>query len=73
MEKTKYSRKMDASGRLIVPSELRTELKMGPGDLYEFYLHEHEGDTYLCVCCTGLIDPIEQAKRVLREAGIAVD
>ena len=73
MEKTSYNRKMDASGRLIVPSTLREQLNMKPGDIYDFYLHEFEGDTYLCVCCTGLIDPVEQAKRVLREAGIDID
>jgi len=70
MKETEYSRRLDSSGRLVVPAKLREELRMEVGDDYTFYIHEHEGRTYLCVECFRKEDEIERAKRILREAGI---
>ena len=71
MECTKYSRKVDPSGRLVIPSDLRDLLNVRPGDLHLFYTHEIDGDKYLCIKLPREEDEIEKAKRVLREAGIA--
>ena len=71
MVETEYSRRMDGSGRLVVPVKLRDALCMSPGDNYTFFTHEIEGRTYLCVECYNLENEIERAKRILREAGIA--
>jgi bifunctional DNA-binding transcriptional regulator/antitoxin component of YhaV-PrlF toxin-antitoxin module len=73
MKETEYSRRLDSSGRLVVPSKLREELKMEVGDEYAFYIHELNGKTYLCIECFRKEDEIERAKRILREAGIQVD
>jgi bifunctional DNA-binding transcriptional regulator/antitoxin component of YhaV-PrlF toxin-antitoxin module len=70
MRATEYSRRLDASGRLVVPSKLREELRMETGDEYCFFIHEQNGKTYLCVECFRKEDEIERAKRILREAGI---
>lgn len=70
MRATEYSRRLDASGRLVVPSKLREELRMEPGDEYCFFIHELNGKTYLCVECFRKEDEIEKAKRILREAGL---
>lgn len=72
MKQTEYSRRLDSSGRLVVPSKLREELEMEVGDVYDFFIHEHGGRTYLCVECFRKEDKIERAKRILREAGIEV-
>lgn len=72
MRETEYSRRLDSSGRLVIPSRLREELKMEVGDEYSFFIHEHGGRTYLCVECFRKEDEIERAKRILREAGIDV-
>ena len=72
MKDTGYSRKVDAGGRIIIPSQLRDELKIGAGDLYEFYTLEQDNRVYLCIECYNLEDPIEKAKRILQEAGIKV-
>ena len=69
MRETEYSRRLDSSGRLVIPSKLREELQMEVGDEYSFYIHEHEGRTYLCVECFRKENEIEKAKRILREAG----
>lgn len=72
MRETEYSRRLDSSGRLVIPSKLREELKMEVGDTYDFYIHEYAGRTYLCVECFRKEDEIERAKRILREAGIKI-
>ena len=72
MRETEYSRRLDSSGRLVIPSKLREELRMEQGDEYVFYLHEHDGGTYLCVRCHRKEDEIARALRILEEAGIKI-
>ena len=70
MKQTEYSRKVDASGRIIVPAQLRDQLCIRPGDNYDFYIHEIDNRTFLCIECYNLENEIERAKRILREAGV---
>jgi AbrB family looped-hinge helix DNA binding protein len=70
MKQTEYSRKVDSNGRIIIPSQLRDELDIRPQDVLDFFVHEHDGRTFLCVECFRIEDEIERAKRILREAGI---
>lgn len=63
---------MDSSGRLVIPSKLREELMMEMGDEYQFFIHEVNGKTYLCVECFRKEDEIERAKRILEQAGIKI-
>ena len=70
MKQTEYSRKVASNGRIIIPSQLRDELDIRPQDILDFFVHEHEGRTFLCVECFRIEDEIERAKRILREAGI---
>ena len=70
MERTEYSRKMDSGGRVVVPVQLREKLDLRQGDEIAFFLHEHEGKTFLCIECPRVEDEITKAKRVLREAGL---
>lgn len=72
MQETNQSRKIDSTGRVIIPSGLREELSLQSGDICEFFIHEHEGDTYLCIKCPNVLNKIEEAKRILREAGIKI-
>ena len=72
MRETEFSRKMDSTGRVIIPSPLREELSLKPGDACDFFIHEHNGDTYLCIKCPQVLNKIEEAKRVLREAGFEI-
>lgn len=72
MKETEYSRRLDSSGRLVIPSKLREELRMEVGDDYVFYIHELKGKTYLCIECYRKEDEIERAKRILAEAGIKI-
>ena len=72
MRETEYSRRLDSSGRLVIPSKLREELLMEVGDEYSFFIHEENGRTYLCVECFRKEDEIERAKRILEKAGIKI-
>lgn len=70
MKQTEHSRKVDSNGRIIIPSQLRDQLDIRPGDLLEFCIHEEGGRTFLCVECPRVEDEVEKAKRILREAGL---
>ena len=70
MRKTDYSRKLDALGRLVLPSPLREQLNIECGVPYDFYIYESaEGKIYLCIECPGADNQVEQAKRILQQAG----
>lgn len=70
MKQTEFARRVDSSGRIIIPSQLRDQLDIRPGDTHEFFIHEHEGKTFLCIECFRVEDEVEKAKRILKEAGI---
>jgi len=70
MKKTDYARKIDTTGRLVIPAKLREELGIEIGSVYAFYLHEADGKRYLCIECPERESEIEKAKRILREAGV---
>ena len=71
MIQTEYIRKLDSNGRVVVPSQLRDQLDLRPGDPCTFYIHEEaDGRTFLCVECPRVESEVEKAKRILREAGL---
>lgn len=72
MKQTEYARRLDSNGRLVIPSALRDELNIQAGDTFDFFTHEQNGKTYLCIECYRVEDEIEKAKRILREAGFTV-
>lgn len=70
MRITNHSRKMDTNGRIVIPSPLREELNLSPGDECTFMIEEIEGITYLCIPCPKAESEVEKAQRILREAGL---
>lgn len=73
MKQTEYSRKLDSLGRLVLPAPLREELNIECGVPYDFYTHEtEEGNVYLCIKLPKAKSKVEEAKRILREAGIEI-
>ena len=73
MRATEYSRKLDSSGRLVIPSALRQVLDLRTGDVCFYHIHEEDGKTYLCIECPRQENEIERAKRILRETGFLND
>lgn len=72
MKETEYTRRLDSSGRLVIPSKLREELRMEIGDEYTFFIHDEGSRKFLCVECFRTESELEWAKRILKEAGIKV-
>lgn len=71
IKKTEFARKVDTNGRVIIPSDLRDELDIRPGDLLDFCIYEHQdGRTFLAFECARAESEISRARRILREAGI---
>ena len=69
MESTKYSRKIDSLGRLVIPSKLRAELNIQPGDLFEFFTQEIDNKIYLCIPCDNAKTDLDKAKAIIEAAG----
>ena len=69
MQDTQHARKLDSSGRLVIPARLREELGLQVGDLCQFYLHQENGKRYLCI---EVENEIERAKRMLEANGYQV-
>ena len=69
MQDTKYARKLDSTGRLVIPSKLREEIGLQAGDLCQFYFHEENGKRYLCV---EVDSEIEKAKKLLEAQGYVI-
>lgn len=72
MEKTQFARRLDTSGRLVIPIRLREELNLVIGDTYEFFLHDENGKRYLCIECPKTETELEKAKRIIQENGLKI-
>lgn len=59
MKQTEYARKIDTTGRVIIPSHLREQLDLRTGDIVDFYIHEEGGRTFLAIECPRVVDKIE--------------
>lgn len=70
---TNHSRKLDSLGRLVLPAPLREQLGVELGEVYDFYTHEHEGEVYLCIKCANASPQVEEAKKILQDAGYTID
>lgn len=69
---TKSARRLDSIGRLVIPSKLRAQLSLESGDECEFYIHEEEGSTYLCIKCPKVISELDKAKQLLAAHGYEI-
>ena len=72
MRETEFARKIDSTGRIIIPSQLRNQLNIRSGDTHTFFLYNEDGRTFLCIECFNLENEVEKAKRILRENGIKI-
>lgn len=72
MRITKYSRKLDTMGRIMLPKRLREELGLKEGTEYTFYTHEDDrGRRFLCIECPEVNpDMLEEARRLVKKYGL---
>lgn len=71
MEQTRYVRKLDSTGRLVIPTKLREMMGMVVGQEYPFYTMEDEkGRRFICIECPGISkEAIEEAYRIIEKYG----
>jgi len=72
MKKTDFSRRLDSTGRIVIPSRLRQELGIIENKEYDFYTLEHEGKRYLCIECGELADELAQAMEIAQKYGMKI-
>ena len=72
MESTGYSRKLDSTGRLVIPTKLRDKMGMMAGQEYQFYTMEDEtGRRFICIECPGIDEQtLEEARRIVQKYGM---
>ena len=73
MKKTQYARRLDTMGRLVIPSRLREEFGLAVGDTLEFFWHEENGKTYLCIECPEQETELQKALKVLEKNGLTAN
>ena len=66
MAESTYSRKLDAMGRIMIPSKLRDELGVQAGDImHTYFLTDDDGSKFICFKIPDVSDEIEKARALL--------
>ena len=67
MEETKYERRIDSAGRILIPIRLREEVGLEVNSSCKFYKHVSDGKLFLCIECPDydVQKEIEKAKQLL--------
>lgn len=71
MAETTYSRKLDTSGRIMIPVKLREQLGLKIGKEYTFSVEERDGRKCLVIDC-GPDDELAHAIEVVRRNGLVI-
>lgn len=73
MTSLETTRKLDTTGRIVIPVKLRERLNFKTGDEYPFYIHSMNGEVYLCIKAPVKIDvETQQAIDLLENRGYSV-
>ncbi len=73
MEQTKYSRKLDGSGRIMIPIRLREEMGLTSGTEYDFFTHEIDGRRFICIECPSITQAkLEEAMQIIQASGMKI-
>ncbi len=73
MEQTKFSRKLDGSGRIMIPIRLREEMGLVSGTEYSFFTHEMDGRKFICIECPSITQSkLEEAIQIIRASGMKI-
>lgn len=72
MTETQFARRLDTSGRLVIPIRLREQLNLVIGETYSFYTHEMNGKTYLCIECPEKESELAKAMKIVQDNGMKI-
>lgn len=72
MQSTGFSRKLDSTGRLVIPTKLREQMGLMVGQDYDFYtLETDDGRKFICIECPGIDEKtLEEARRIVAKYGM---
>lgn len=72
IEETGYSRKLDTTGRLIIPTKLRDKMGLVIGQEYTFFTMESDGRKFICIECPGIDEEtLAEARRLVAKYGMS--
>lgn len=74
MEETAFSRKLEKTGRLMIPIKLREQMGMVAGREYYFFTKVENGRKLICIDCGPEIpnDALEQAMKIVQASGMKI-
>lgn len=74
MAETTFSRKLDSSGRIMIPIKLRDQMGLIPGREYYFSTMEKNGRRYICIDCGTVESPtsLEEAMQIVQASGMKI-
>lgn len=74
MTETTFSRKLDSSGRIMIPVKLREQMNLLPGQVYHFSTLENGGRKYICIDCGPAIsnEELDRAMQIVQASGLKV-
>ena len=70
MAESTFSRKLDGSGRIMIPVKLREQLGLVSGREYYFSVMEKDGRRYLCIDCGS--DELTEAMQLVQSKGMKI-
>lgn len=72
MAETTFSRKLDSSGRIMIPVRIREQVGLVSGKEYYFSIKEENGRRYVCIDCGSVDSELEKAMQIVQENGFKV-
>lgn len=74
MEETTFSRKLEKSGRLMIPIKLREQMGMIAGKEYYFFTTIENGRKFICIDCGPEISDVtlKQAMKIIQASGMKI-
>ena len=72
MTNTNLMRRVDSLGRLVIPIKLREKLGLETGIEGNFFTHEDNGKTYLCIECPEQETDLQKALKIIEKNGLKI-
>lgn len=72
MAETTFSRKLDSSGRIMIPVRLRDQMGLIPGREYYFSVMEKDGRRFICIDCGSVDSSLEEAMKIIQANGLKI-
>jgi bifunctional DNA-binding transcriptional regulator/antitoxin component of YhaV-PrlF toxin-antitoxin module len=72
MKEHKYARKLETTGRIMIPSKIREKVGLVPGKEYAFSLLKRDGRMFICIDCGDVPDELTQAVQLIEKNGMKV-